>query len=38
MYVARGLIYIQRMIYNHFVANDEALPEKPNANALTQRG
>ncbi|OCF76289.1 hypothetical protein I204_03589 [Kwoniella mangroviensis CBS 8886] len=30
--------HLKRMIYNHFVSNDESLPEKPNANALTQRG
>lgn len=28
----------QSMIYRHFVANDQPLPEKPNANELTQRG
>ncbi|OCF40444.1 hypothetical protein I317_05747 [Kwoniella heveanensis CBS 569] len=30
--------HLKGMIYNHFVSNDEALPEKPNANKLTQRG
>ncbi|WVQ73108.1 hypothetical protein IAR50_002672 [Cryptococcus sp. DSM 104548] len=30
--------HLKSMIYNHFVANDKPLPEKPNANELTQRG
>ncbi|WVR07308.1 hypothetical protein IAU60_004349 [Kwoniella sp. DSM 27419] len=30
--------HLKGMIYNHFVSNDEPLPEKPNANKLTQRG
>jgi hypothetical protein len=28
----------QSMIYRHFVANDRALPDKPNSNELTNRG
>ncbi|ODO05312.1 hypothetical protein L198_02004 [Cryptococcus wingfieldii CBS 7118] len=30
--------HLKSMIYNHFVSNDKPLPEKPNANELTQRG
>lgn len=30
--------HLKRMIYNHFVAADQPLPEKANANPLTQRG
>ncbi|WVQ80705.1 hypothetical protein IAT38_002810 [Cryptococcus sp. DSM 104549] len=30
--------HLKSMIYNHFIANDKPLPEKPNANELTQRG
>lgn len=30
--------HLKRMIYNHFVGADHALPEKANANPLTQRG
>ncbi|KAK8858942.1 hypothetical protein IAR55_003173 [Kwoniella newhampshirensis] len=30
--------HLKSMIYNHFVANDSPLPEKPNVNELTNRG
>ncbi|BEJ12960.1 hypothetical protein CspHIS471_0301340 [Cutaneotrichosporon sp. HIS471] len=30
--------HLKRMIYNHFVGADQALPDKTNANPLTHRG
>lgn len=30
--------HLKNMIYRHFVPNDQPLPDKPNANELTQRG
>ncbi|GFZ48468.1 hypothetical protein JCM24511_06216 [Saitozyma sp. JCM 24511] len=32
------VLYHTSMIYRHFVANDQALPDKPNSNELTNRG